>query len=88
MLIVERWILAVLRNRNFYSMEELRTAVAELVERINNREMRRLKKSRRKLFEEIERAALKPLPAQPYDLSTWGKPRVAFDYHVAFDEHF
>ena len=29
-LIAERWILAVLRHRTFYSIEELRTAVAEL----------------------------------------------------------
>ncbi len=87
-LIAERWILAVLRNRTFYSMEDLRAAIAELLERLNNRPMRRIKKSRRQLFEEIERAALKPLPARPYDLARWAKARVAFDYHVGFDDHF
>ena len=40
-LIAERWILAVLRNRAFYSMEELRAAVAELLEKLNARPMRR-----------------------------------------------
>jgi len=87
-LVAERWILAVLRNRTFYSLEELRDAVAELVERLNNRPMRKLKKSRRELFEEIERAALKPLPARPYEFAEWARPRVAFDYHVAHDSHF
>ena len=87
-LVAERWILAVLRNRTFYSLEELRGAVAELVERLNNRPMRKLKKSRRELFEEIERAALKPLPARPYEFAEWARPRVAFDYHVAHDGHF
>ncbi len=87
-LVAERWILAVLRNRTFHTMEELRVAVAELVERINGRAMRRLKKSRRQLFEEIERQALKPLPTRPFDFATWARPRVAFDYHVGFDDHF
>jgi transposase len=87
-LVAERWVLAVLRNRTFYSLEELRDAVAELVERLNNRPMRKLKKSRWELFEEIERAALKPLPARPYEFAEWARPRVAFDYHVAHDSHF
>jgi len=87
-LIAERWILAVLRHRTFYSMEELRAAVAELLTRINDRPMRKLKKSRRQLFEEMEKAALKPLPARPYELALWSKPTVAPDYHVAFEEHF
>ncbi len=34
-LIASRWILAVLRNRTFYSMEEMRAAVAELLEKLN-----------------------------------------------------
>jgi len=87
-LIAERWILAVLRNRTFYSMEELRTAVSELLEKLNARPMRQLKKSRRQLFEEIERAALKPLPVRPYELAEWSRPKVAPDYHVAHDDHF
>lgn len=87
-LLAERWILAVLRNRTFYSLGELRAAVAELVERLNNRPMRRLKKSRRQLFEEMERAALKPLPARPYELALWARPTVAPDYHVQYDDHF
>jgi len=87
-LVAERWILAALRNRTFYSLEELRAAVAELVDRLNGRVMRRLKKSRRQLFEEIERSALRPLPSRAYEYAEWARPRVAFDYHVQFDDHF
>lgn len=87
-LIAERWILAVLRNRTFYAMEEMRAAVAELVKKLNDRPMRRLKKSRRELFEEMERGALKPLPSRPYELSEWSRPKVAPDYHVQYDDHF
>jgi transposase len=87
-LIASRWILAALRNRTFYSMEELRTAVAELLEKLNARKMRRLKKSRRELFEEIERAALKPLPVRPFEYAEWTQPRVDLSYHVDHDGHF
>jgi transposase len=87
-LIASRWILAALRNRTFHSLEEMRVAVAELLERLNHRQMRRLKKSRRELFEEIERAALKPLPVRPFEYAEWAQPRVDLSYHVDHDDHF
>jgi len=87
-LIASRWILAALRNRIFYSLAELRAAVAELLEKLNRRKMRRLGKSRRDLFEEIERASLKPLPVRPYEYSEWAQPRADLSYHVEHDDHF
>ena len=59
-----------------------------LTRKLNDRPMRRLKKSRRELFEEMERVTLKPLPERAFELSTWARPKVAPDYHVAFDDHF
>ena len=50
-LIAKRWILAVLRHRTFYSLAELNGAIHELLERLNSRALRKLKKSRRELFE-------------------------------------
>src|SRR5690606_34170775 len=64
-LIVERWILARLRNRTFFSLAQLNAAIAELLKELNNRPMRHVGKSRRALFQEIERQALKPLPDAP-----------------------
>jgi transposase len=87
-LLAERWILACLRNQILYSLEEARAAVRKLVDKLNDRPMRRLKKSRRQLFEEMERAALKPLSAAPYELSDWCMPRVNIDYHVVYDDHY
>lgn len=87
-LLAERWILACLRNRVFYSLEEARAAVKPLLDKLNDRPMRRLKKSRCQLFEEIERAALKPLPSTPYELAQWKQPRVNLDYHVEFESNF
>ena len=87
-LLAERWILAVLRHQTFFSLHELREAIKPLVEKLNDRKMQKLKKSRRQLFEEVERAALKLLPATAYEFAEWARPRVNIDYHVEFDEHF
>ncbi|QAT87236.1 hypothetical protein EJ065_5703 [Corallococcus coralloides] len=70
-LLAERWILAALRHRTFFSLEEVRQAVRPLLEKLNRRPMKKLKKSRRDVFEEMERAALLPLPARRYEYADW-----------------
>jgi transposase len=86
-LVVERWILAALRNRRFFSLAELNLAIRELLGRLNSRPFKKLPGSRRSTFEEIERSALKPLPAFRYELAEWKKVRVNIDYHVTIDHH-
>jgi len=86
-LIAKRWILAVLRKRIFYSLPELNDAIRECLEHLNTRPMRRLGKSRRELFEAMERPAALPLPAHPYEYAEWLKARVGFNYHVEVEEH-
>jgi transposase len=86
--VVERWILARLRNRTFFSLAELNQAIWELLEELNHRTMHHLGKSRRELFEALDRPALKPLPTEPYELAIWKKAKVNIDYHVEFDKHF
>lgn len=88
MLIVERWILARLRNRTFFSLAGLNSAIAELREELNNRPMRHVGKSRRELFEEIERSALRPLPATPFEYAEWRSAKVHPDYHVEVNKTF
>jgi len=87
-LIAQRWILAVLRKRTFYSLAELNAAIRECLERLNNRPMRRLKKSRRELFETVDRPNALPLPARPYEYAEWYKARVNVDYHIEVDHHY
>jgi len=88
--IVYSWIFARLRNSVFYSIEELNEAILEELELYNARPMQRLKKSRRELFEEIEKSELFPLPADAYGLRKYEKRRVAFNYHVYLkeDKHY
>ena len=85
---VERWVLAPLRNRSFFSLAELNAALAPLVAALNDRSSPGLPGSRRELWETLERPALQPLPAQPYELAEWKKARVNLDYHVQVDYHY
>lgn len=87
MLVVERWILARLRNQRFFSLAELNTTIAALIADLDARPMRKLGVSRRQLFEELDRPALSPLPAEPFVYAEWRIRRVALDYHVDVDGH-
>ena len=87
-LLVERWILAALRNRTFFSLAELNAAIAELLQRLNERPFKKLPGSRRTMFESLERPLLTPLPHEPYIFAEWKKVRVHIDYHVEVDHHY
>ena len=84
-LLAQRWILAVLRNRTFFSLEELNEAIRDQLDRLNDRPFQKLGVSRRQLFEELDRPALRPLPATRYEKAVWSYPRVNIDYHVEVD---
>ena len=86
--VVERWILARLRNRTFFSLADLNQAIRELLDELNTRLMKHLGRSRRELFEALDRPALKPLPEQPYEFAIWKEARVNIDYHVEFEHHY
>ena len=87
-LVVERWILAALRRRRFFSLSELNGAIRTLLDQLNERPFRKLPGCRRSRYEELDRPALAPLPAQPYVFAEWKKARVHVDYHVAVDGHY
>jgi len=87
-LIVQRWILACLRNRIFYSLAELNKAIRELVDKINDRPMQHLKKSRRELFSGAGQAHALPLPAQPFEYRELESSHGWFDYHVQVDGNY
>lgn len=85
----ERWIVAALRNRVFFTVDEANRAIGEQLAWLNDRKMAGLDKSRRELWAEMDRPALSPLPERPYEDGTW-KPDVGvnIDYHVAVEKNF
>jgi transposase len=86
--VVERWILAPLRDHTFFGLAEANQAIWDLLAELNSRPMRHLGQSRRELFENLDKPALAPLPAQPYEFARWKKVRVHIDYHVSFEKHY
>ena len=86
--VVERWILACLRKRRFFSLDELNAAIAELLESLNTRPFKKMQGTRRSHFEALDRPALRSLPKTRYEHSDWSRERVGADYHVKVDEHF
>jgi|LakMenE01Jun11ns_1017448.scaffolds.fasta_scaffold9917928_2 transposase len=83
-----RWILAVLRNRIFFSLGEARVAVRELLDKLNERPFKKISGSRRSLYELIDRPALKALPVVPFEYAEFKDASVHIDYHIEFDDHF
>lgn len=87
-LLAERWIIAALRHRKFFSIEELNEAIRELRGRINQRPFRKRVGSRTTQFAAMDKPAMGPLPAERFDLSEWSRARVNIDYHIAFDTNY
>jgi transposase len=81
-LVVERWILARLRNHTFFSLGELNAAIRALLTQLNERPFKKLAGSRRSRFLELDHPALRPLPARAYEFGEWRKAKVHPDYHI------
>lgn len=86
--LVERWVLAALRKRTFYSLEDLNQAISELLEWLNKRPFRKLPGSRLERFEQDEKPTLRALPAEPFEYGEWKTARVNNDYHIQVDRHY
>lgn len=88
-LIVQRWIVAKLRNRVFFSLAELNAAIAELLRELNEKPYKRLPGCRRSRFEQLDKPALHPLPATHFEYAEWiNAQTVGPDYHVLVCGHW
>lgn len=87
-LLVERWILAALRKQKFFSLAELNNAISGLLEKLNNKPFKKLSGCRRSAYELLDKPALKPLPATPYQLSEYKDAKVNINYHVSLSDHY
>ena len=86
--VVERWILARLRNRRFFSLAELNGAIGELLLDLNQRAFKKLPGCRSSAFETLDRPTLRSLPAARMPIARFKRARVNIDYHVEFDAHY
>jgi transposase len=84
---VSTFILATIRNQTFFSLKELNDAIREKLHAFNHKSFQKKEGSRATWFAE-ERAFLIPLPRNAYEMSTWKKATVAFNYHINVDKHY
>lgn len=87
-LLAQRWIIAVLRHQSFFALPELNAAIRAKLEVLNNRPMKKLGVSRRALFEQLERPALKPLPSERFEMGQWKSCGVNIDYHIEIERNY
>lgn len=86
--IVERWILARLRNHTFFSLAELNKAIVGLLGKLNQKPFAKLEGSRRSLYETIDKPALQPLPGKRYEFARFRVATVNIDYHIDVFGHY
>ena len=86
--VVQRWIVAALRKRTFFSLGEVNQAIAELLVRLNHKPFRKREGTRASVFAAFDQPALGPLPAERYEIGQWRKLKVELDYHVPAAGHF
>ena len=87
--VAQRWIVAALRHQRFFHLGDLNEAIAKLLDKLNQRPFRkRPEASRVRLFEQVDRPAMRPLPGQPYELAYWKLVRPNIDYHVEVERHY
>jgi len=85
---VERWVLAPLRHRTFFSLTDLNEAIAVQLEILNNRPFEKLEGTRKSLYESLDNPALKSLATHRYVFAEWSQPKVNIDYHIEVDHHY
>ena len=87
--LVQRWILAALRNRTFFSLAELNAAIRELLDKLNNKPFKKLSGSRMSRFLDIDKPALRALSAIAFEYAEWQiKKRSGIDYHLEVYDHY
>lgn len=86
--VVQRWIVAALRKRTFFSLTEVNQAIAELLVLLNDKPFRKRAGTRASLFAAFDKPVLRPLPAERYEIGQWRKLKVDLDYHVPAEGHF
>ena len=85
---VQRRVLAPMRGRIFHDLETLNEAIADAVERLNDRPYSDGSgECRRTRFEAIDRPHMHPLPDRRWQRIVWRKNKVHRDYHISIDRH-
>ena len=83
---IQRWIIASLRYQRFFSLDELNDAISILLDKYNNKIVKRFNKSRSELFNELDKPNLQTLPKERYVYKESKEATVNVGYHVSLDK--
>lgn len=81
-------IIGKLRNHHFTSIFEINDQIGKLLEELNDRNFQKRDYSRRYVYENEEKAYLKPLPEKPFEYAVWKKALVQYNYHIAYEYNY
>lgn len=79
---VSTWIVAALRNRKFFSLQEINEAVADKLEELNQYPFKKREGNRNSAYLEEEKTFMKQLPLTPYEPAVWSTAKVLQDYLI------
>jgi hypothetical protein len=79
---IQRWILAVLRHQTFFSVDELNDAISLLLDKYNEKKVKRFNKSRFEMFLELDKPFLQSLPNERYVYREFKEATVSQSYHI------
>lgn len=86
--IVERKILAKLRDKTFFSVAELNQEIKKLLLDLNNEPFQKLPGTRRESYLSLDKPTLRQLPKQKYIYAEIKLAKVHVDYHIEVERHY
>lgn len=88
--VVYQWVYARLRNRTFFSIEEINEAFTEEIRKYNQTRMQQKNYTREEKFLAEEKSALSPLPATSFEIKYYADLRVAANncIYLGRDKHY
>ncbi|TFD80618.1 IS21 family transposase [Cryobacterium sp. Sr8] len=86
---VATWVIASLRQEQFVSLPQLRGRIREQIDAYNRQPFQEREGSRLSVFTAEEKPVMQPLPAVPFEISTWTyKRKVSKNAHVVWAKNF
>ena len=79
----ETWIIAALRNQKFFSLDEVKDAVAEKLKELNSRPFKSRVGNRIDAYLTEEKPYMMPLPTTDFEPAVWSSAKVPNDYLIS-----
>ena len=83
--VISTWIVAALRDEQFFSLAELNAAIRQKLYEFSRKPFQKKEGTRYEIYKEEEFPLLTPLPQTRYELAEWRQATVQFNYHISVD---